>query len=777
MLSTAHFGHTAPSVHSIYPITSQQPTRSRSEALLPQPRVKCNSDLDTSVHKLLKQYRKLGQKIEKETAGLTGQLIAARHLFQNNASESAGPARTLNLHAPVKNLMLSERGVRHFLHDISPLLAEDAKVTQGIRDIANHAVVKSFKGHLKNSPLKDLDPSKFPEKWLPEEIIYLLRIGNWKEINLNGIKLENANMSGLDLRYAKIRDAKLHHVNFNDCLMEGIDMTGSDISCSTFIRAVINMGTLESVDADRSDFTRAKLKGIQAGKASFMKARFSGADPEQANFTEADLINSSGLTLRHTNMTGAAMWHAATNFKMIDEDFQDLDASTRKQLETIKSMPPGCERLCNEMLNMLIEGTGAKLGRLKDTGPLANTLLTRESAWKDINLRNFIDTDILRPLLLHWNASKEDRFDLSPQNVLSYIAYAKPKLDWPAYCAAISHMLVDAEANQRMDQRDALCALLKTDPTIASLNRTMEEHGLAPFEDYSFFIAPSREEAVVYPNSLIFKMLNRDGSPFHGSHFTRNIEGKFTRQPLQSIDAIERCGVPTKLFYIDPAPVAALRLIEHIFPDNRYQKAFTQALTSISLSMRPELMNPRTGQRDHYGLAEDLGKFLRGVGRTSFVDFKEVEHLRQTVVDSGIQLKDDDNGRTAMLLCLSALILGAATPDLLGSKPALKKSLQEFSAACIRSASLLDENLLPDTEREISRSVEEDGTFSRIIQSANLAKYTDQENLGSSLMEILNLIGMKAASNPELEKCFKGIYPQAWIPEPALEKITVVFKL
>lgn len=696
----------------------------------------------------------LGRELRKQTIALIRTLITARHLFPADVPGSEPLPRIFDLHAPIQNLWIGRAGVACFLHEISPALAEQDSLIDSICNIVNFSFPpKINEKQLQSSILSKEDAAKAPQFWSPAAQLFVLKLGNWDEIQAPGIRLLNADLRGVTWKNANLRGADLGGADLSGSNLSETDLAGARLKNCIFHYAILRFAKFNPLNedgtrpcnADGADFFCADLTGINATGARFVGACFHGATTTDALFTLAHLSYTTGLTITPDMLLAAPeLLHAEFRSELnAPHLFDNMDVIVRSRLHTLSAITKQNDHLHNEALLSLIETTGAEIGWLPDIGPLANTLLTQTRCWPDNRLRKFTDTYVLPLLLAHWNDKQGLLHDLSLQQVMTYIIKTKAILDWPKYCGALSQMLIDAEVSHRIDERNALCAILRRNPAIDSIARAIEAENLGRLEECSIFIARDFKTAIVYTNNLILKMLGQAGSPYDGYCFSRSDDGSFIRNRSYDPDAVKACAVPLKLFNIAPSPEGAVALLNFLFVDKNHRDPFLRALTYRSLSS------------DEYAEARTIppGNFHMRIEYNRLSDMAYVLTVPYCGIywgkfsGTGISLEESDQNKGRMLLCMAALFAKYAAPEIFGADRSQAATLVHIATIFLNSALMFNPQLIEKDQ-------------------------TSPEGIHKVLMADLPAIVMKKKKDdPALASCFQAIYPNIWMPESISETI------
>ena len=160
--------------------------------------------------------------------------------------------------------------------------------------------------------------------------------------DLSGLKLQGAKFHKADLTEAKLKGANLGMANFQNAILEKVDLEtaillaanlhkanlteaklkGANLGIANFQNAILEKADLETAyligaKFHKADLTEAKLKGAALGKANFQNAILEKADLETAdlfgaNLHKADLTGAKlkGADLRKANFQNACLVEA-----------------------------------------------------------------------------------------------------------------------------------------------------------------------------------------------------------------------------------------------------------------------------------------------------------------------------------------------------------------------------------------------------------------------------------------------------------------------------------
>jgi len=158
------------------------------------------------------------------------------------------------------------------------------------------------------------DDPEFAGPWTRERVRLRLRSkGSLAEQDLHGLDLSRLDFSGIDLERARLCGANLRQSSFRGARLNGADLSEAKLRAAIFSSAEardacfayakLNYGQLDSIVADRADFTgaelrRASLRGARLRQAYLTDCNLSEADLEEADLFEAGLTGAFGEAVR-----------------------------------------------------------------------------------------------------------------------------------------------------------------------------------------------------------------------------------------------------------------------------------------------------------------------------------------------------------------------------------------------------------------------------------------------------------------------------------------------
>jgi hypothetical protein len=131
--------------------------------------------------------------------------------------------------------------------------------------------------------------------------------------DFGGTDLERANLFGLDLRSASLRNALIRSANFTKANLEFAELGDVDARCAGFEDAVLRSatigGTSKPADFRYTDFGAADLSGVSVVNTDFRRANFAYADLTAAGIERADF---RGAYFVAKGFEGATIFEGAT---------------------------------------------------------------------------------------------------------------------------------------------------------------------------------------------------------------------------------------------------------------------------------------------------------------------------------------------------------------------------------------------------------------------------------------------------------------------------------
>lgn len=144
----------------------------------------------------------------------------------------------------------------------------------------------------------------------------------------NKYHLREADVSGLDLRYAKLRK-----VNFNETNLSGANLYRADLRQASLIQSHLMRAYLHQTNFYEADLRFVNMNGSDLREAHLIKANLYCANLSEANLRGADL---SEVDLRKANLRGADLHEAIAG----ETIFGGVDLSAVKGLETVEHRLP-----------------------------------------------------------------------------------------------------------------------------------------------------------------------------------------------------------------------------------------------------------------------------------------------------------------------------------------------------------------------------------------------------------------------------------------------------
>ncbi len=138
-----------------------------------------------------------------------------------------------------------------------------------------------------------------------------------QSLDATGIQLDNAYLSGADLKLAWMPRASMRAANLSEIRLDKAQLYGANLSEAFLEEANLSEAILTVANLSEADLSKANLRGVQLfyadlSKADLREANLSGAFLDEANLNKADLreANLSGvniedaLSMKGTNLRG-----------------------------------------------------------------------------------------------------------------------------------------------------------------------------------------------------------------------------------------------------------------------------------------------------------------------------------------------------------------------------------------------------------------------------------------------------------------------------------------
>lgn len=126
-------------------------------------------------------------------------------------------------------------------------------------------------------------------------------------LDATGIQLDNAYLSGTDLKLAWMPLASMRAANLSKTLLDGAQLYGANLSGAFLEEANFSKADLNGANLSKANLSKTNLSGAQLLYADFSKADFSGANLSGAFLLNADL---SKAKLLYANLSGAFLEEA-----------------------------------------------------------------------------------------------------------------------------------------------------------------------------------------------------------------------------------------------------------------------------------------------------------------------------------------------------------------------------------------------------------------------------------------------------------------------------------
>ena len=144
------------------------------------------------------------------------------------------------------------------------------------------------------------------------------RGANLQEADLSGANLRDVNFQRADLRGANIKGTQFGSAEFQGANLQGLDFTEVNMSIVNFQGADVRNAKFEDIGVGLAlaIFTQAKMQGASFKNSDLYKAQFQKADLQGANFRGSELIEAS---FEEANLEGVQFQGA----ELKSTDFRD----------------------------------------------------------------------------------------------------------------------------------------------------------------------------------------------------------------------------------------------------------------------------------------------------------------------------------------------------------------------------------------------------------------------------------------------------------------------
>lgn len=163
-----------------------------------------------------------------------------------------------------------------------------------------------------------------------DQVVHLegltLRSAELRGIHLEGAVLRDATIAASDFRGARLAGVTLQEANLSFCDFTDADMTGIQLQDANLDHANLRSATLDHANLEGAILTSAKLKEIHCHDASFERAKLTGAD-----FTQAD---ATGASFHRANLADVIMERACLDRAKLTEadlNYANLQNASLKQ--------------------------------------------------------------------------------------------------------------------------------------------------------------------------------------------------------------------------------------------------------------------------------------------------------------------------------------------------------------------------------------------------------------------------------------------------------------
>ena len=161
--------------------------------------------------------------------------------------------------------------------------------------------------------------------------------------DIRGIDLGEANLRDADLNGANLSEANLRDTDFSLAILSNTNLTHANLRFARFDSANLSEANLSYADLGFAVLADALLSDANLSFATLREANFYGATLSKANLSEAYLsgTNFADADLSRTDLSYAILSHAVlsnTNFSgatMVETHLEDLDLRVAKGLESV----------------------------------------------------------------------------------------------------------------------------------------------------------------------------------------------------------------------------------------------------------------------------------------------------------------------------------------------------------------------------------------------------------------------------------------------------------
>lgn len=151
-----------------------------------------------------------------------------------------------------------------------------------------------------------------PRPRTADDLLRQIRSEGLVGLNLSRASFRQANLAALDMRGVVLTGADCSGAVFDECLLEGADLSDGDFSGASLMRAKLEVSTLKKVN-----LAGAKLRGANLSGADLTEATLEGADFSTANLSDCAAARAAAaraiftdatmarIDLRYSNLEGA----------------------------------------------------------------------------------------------------------------------------------------------------------------------------------------------------------------------------------------------------------------------------------------------------------------------------------------------------------------------------------------------------------------------------------------------------------------------------------------
>ncbi|GAA4428598.1 pentapeptide repeat-containing protein [Bremerella cremea] len=173
-----------------------------------------------------------------------------------------------------------------------------------------------------------------------------LRSADLRGVHLEGAVLRDATVAASDFRGARLAGAILTEANLSFCDFAEADLTASDLQDCNLDHANFRRANLAKADLTGAILTSAKLKLVQGAEANFGRGKLVAADLTGANLARASFerANLADVTLDSACLDGASLNDADLNYANLQNASLKQAELQRANLHGASAHGANCEK-------------------------------------------------------------------------------------------------------------------------------------------------------------------------------------------------------------------------------------------------------------------------------------------------------------------------------------------------------------------------------------------------------------------------------------------------